>query len=297
MQRVMAAKHRINWKGIAVGLAAVTFTPAGYAANQPLHNDVDEVLSRVADPRQTEEPLQDAGTLTPPEAVLPSLRSAPAPQEGHSREQLVSAPLDQQFRMTSRFGWRRSRRTGERTFHAGMDFGAPRGTAVRAIRGGTVEMVTRDSERRNGMSGYGNAVVIHDKVEDLWFLYAHLSETSVEHGAQVEAGQVIGAVGNSSNGRFRGMATHLHLEVRERTARGESPFPGPYRRHNIDPQGWLAQHGVAYDRRGRLQDASPETNESEGTVNFQADATPRAARAELIAHACWQSQSGMCVAP
>ncbi|HEY5657931.1 MAG TPA: hypothetical protein VIY27_09095, partial [Myxococcota bacterium] len=31
---------------------------------------------------------------------------------------------------------------------------------------------------------------------------------------------------------------------------GSSPFPGPYRRYNIDPQPWLSSYGIQLVRRG-----------------------------------------------
>ena len=102
------------------------------------------------------------------------------------------------------------------------------------------------------MAGYGNVVVIYHEDEDLWVVYAHLHSINVEPGMRVEAGHVLGTVGNTSNRRFPGMAVHLHLEVRERSEDGGAPIPGPYRVNNINPQTWLASHGVEYDRRGHF---------------------------------------------
>ena len=164
----------------------------------------------------------------------------------------VSPPLPERDRLSSSYGWRKSRRTGKRTFHAGLDFHAKKGTPVYAVRSGIVEKVLRNTRRKNGFSGYGNAVVIYHPDEDRWSFYAHLDKTTVKAGARVLAGQTIGHVGNTNNGRFPGMGVHLHFEARVRTKSGVSPFPGAYRKNNRNPKRWLARHGVKYNRRGRL---------------------------------------------
>src|SRR5690606_35159802 len=113
----------------------------------------------------------------------------------------------------SGFGYRPSLQTGRRTFHAGRDFIAARGTPVYAVRRGVVEAVAQE-RARNTFSGYGNAIVLHHADDARWSFYAHLDEVLVEPGQEVAAGQLIGRVGNTSNRRFRGMGAHLHFEVR-----------------------------------------------------------------------------------
>lgn len=159
----------------------------------------------------------------------------------------ASSPLPRGYRVGSGFGYRPSRRDGSRTFHAGLDFAAPRGTPVYAVRAGIVETVAHD-RRGAQFIGYGNAVVVHHPDADRWSFYAHLDEVFVEPGQLVEAGQLVGRVGNSSNRRFPGMGVHLHFEVRRPQPDGSSPFPGPYRRFNVDPARWLAESGVHLDR-------------------------------------------------
>lgn len=155
-------------------------------------------------------------------------------------------------RLSSPYGYRPGRRTGERTFHAGADFAALGGTDVLAVANGVVERVTKDDPPTPGFNGYGNAVVLrHEGVDfeghtTLWTFYAHLSAVSVPEGAKVRAGTPIGAVGNTSNGKFPGMGVHLHLELRRAFSDGSSPFPGPYRALNLDPLAWLAQQGVTF---------------------------------------------------
>ena len=163
-----------------------------------------------------------------------------------SYEVIASSPLPAGHRVGSHFGYRISPRTGRRTFHAGIDFLAERGTPVYAVREGVVQVVATNSGHTN-FAGYGNAIVVHHPEQGRWSFYAHLDEVLVEEGQRVEPGQLIGHVGNTTNGRFPGMGSHLHFEVRVARADGSSPFPGAYRRHNVDPEDWLAEMGVRFE--------------------------------------------------
>ncbi len=149
----------------------------------------------------------------------------------------------------SGYGVRAGRRTGEPTFHAGIDIGVPAGSIIYAPRAGVATIVTADSDPRSrGFNGYGNAVVLHHADENVYSFYAHMSRALVAQGASVAIGQPIGVVGNTSNGKFPGMGRHLHMEVRRARPDGSSPYPGGYARFNIDPQEWLRAHGVIFTR-------------------------------------------------
>jgi len=190
-----------------------------------------------------------AGAADGADAHVAEAHVAEAPEpDAPSAEERPSAvsPLPDGFRPGSSYGWRTSPRTGRRTFHAGLDFLAPRGTDVRAAVGGVVERVTRDRRGRTRFGGYGRAVVIRHPSIGVWTFYAHLEAVHVTAGDEVSAGQLIGAVGNSTNHRFRGMPTHLHFEVRHAARGDRSPFPGPYRRYNVDPAAWLRALGVRF---------------------------------------------------
>jgi hypothetical protein len=163
--------------------------------------------------------------------------------------------------------------------HAGMDLGHPggRGTPVLAVQKGIVEQVLSDADRsRGGFNGYGNGVIIHHPDDDTWALYAHLDHAMVEPGQQIIAGQQIGAMGNSNNGKFPGMGVHLHLELRKRKSSGASPFPGPYPQSpqnlydNLDPHDWLAGKGLQFSRRGNfeIQPNSPMASTSSLWANL-----------------------------
>ena len=90
--------------------------------------------------------------------------------------------------------------------HRGVDYAAPRGTAVKASGDGRVTFAGR-----NG--GYGRTVILkHGSVYTT--LYSHLSRFAkgIRPGKRVEQGQVIGYVGST------GLSTgpHLHYEFRVR---------------------------------------------------------------------------------
>ena len=88
----------------------------------------------------------------------------------------------------------------------GIDFGAARGTPIRAAADGRV-IVARGGGGWNG--GYGNYVVItHDNGSQT--LYSHMRSVIASSGQSVSQGQVIGYMGST------GLSTgpHLHFEVR-----------------------------------------------------------------------------------
>jgi hypothetical protein len=93
--------------------------------------------------------------------------------------------------------------------HEGIDIFADRGTPIHAITGGTVVQ---------GFDGgkLGGVVVRIQGDDGRYYYYAHLQEGSVDHlevGERVNAGQVIGAVGNTGNAATT--PSHLHFQVRE----------------------------------------------------------------------------------
>lgn len=104
-------------------------------------------------------------------------------------------------RKSSGFG-RRSRPTaGASTYHKGLDWATPTGTAVVASCGGTVV-------RAGWGSGYGYVVYI-DHADGRQTRYAHLSKILVSVGQHVDQGQKIALSGNTgvSSG------PHLHFEI------------------------------------------------------------------------------------
>jgi len=88
-------------------------------------------------------------------------------------------------------------------FHKGIDFTAPRGTAIQSTGNGKV---TRVQKRK---IGYGNNVTI-DHGFGYTTLYAHMATVSVEKGQRVKKGEQIGTIGSTGTST----APHLHYEVR-----------------------------------------------------------------------------------
>lgn len=114
-------------------------------------------------------------------------------------------PLTVPGTITSQFGYRTDPITGETSYHSGTDIAAPEGSSILAVAGGTVTIA---NALDSWGGGYGYYVRI-DHGNGLETLYAHCSAICVMTGQQVEAGQVIGYVGQTG----RATGNHLHFEV------------------------------------------------------------------------------------
>ena len=115
--------------------------------------------------------------------------------------------------ITSGFGYRSDPFTGGGALHAGIDFKGPVGSPIYAAATGTVSFAGRKQ-------GYGNCVEI-DHGNGLLTRYAHMSRFGVTVGQSVEAGNAIGAIGNTG----RSTGPHLHFEVR---VNGRAVNPRPF---------------------------------------------------------------------
>ena len=125
--------------------------------------------------------------------------------DGHSkRRAFIRSPI-KFARVSSRYNPKRWHPVLKRwRSHKGVDYAAPRGTAIRATGDGRVV-------HRGNKGGYGKTVIV-EHAGKYTTLYAHLSKYSkrAKRGNRVKQGQVIGYVGSS------GLATgpHLHYEFR-----------------------------------------------------------------------------------
>lgn len=117
-------------------------------------------------------------------------------------------PIDiDKFWISSLFGPRK-RIDGTWGFHHGVDMAAVKGTAVRAVRAGTVV-------EASFQAGYGNTVVIKH-TEVFKTRYAHLNAIRTFVGQKVKQSAIIGTVGETGFIRKKGKdGSHLHFEVYE----------------------------------------------------------------------------------
>jgi murein DD-endopeptidase MepM/ murein hydrolase activator NlpD len=106
----------------------------------------------------------------------------------------------QEYTLTSKFGSHKL--DTEANGRVGVDLAAPKGTSYYAVARGKVVLA-----RANG--GYGYCVVI-DHGGGVVSVYGHSNSLAVTEGQVVEAGQPIGAVGDSGYA----FGPHLHFEVR-----------------------------------------------------------------------------------
>ncbi len=100
------------------------------------------------------------------------------------------------------------------TVQNGIDVGAPAGASVRAVAAGRVV-------HAGWFKGYGNLVIV-DHGEGYHTLVAHLASMQTAMGEEVDAGDVLGTVGDS--GSLKG--AYLYFEVREKG-------------RPVDPRPWL----------------------------------------------------------
>jgi hypothetical protein len=141
-------------------------------------------------------------------------------------------------RRTSFYGDRRRYRytdgSSDSSIHAGIDYGVPSGTPVRAAAAGRVVLA-----RPRIVTG--NSVVI-EHLPGVFTLYYHLDRLEVVEGDEIEAGKRIGYSGST------GLSTgpHLHWEVR---VSGEAADPDVFlARAVLDKDSVLSKMGGHYDR-------------------------------------------------
>ena len=125
-------------------------------------------------------------------------------------------PLATYTRVSDDYGNRIHPTLGVQQFHNGVDFAAPKGTAIYAAYDGEVVAASYSATM-------GNYVMI-DHGDGLYTIYMHASALYVQKGDMTVKGETIAAVG--STGRSTG--PHLHFSVR---------LNGSY----VSPWGYLKQ--------------------------------------------------------
>jgi murein DD-endopeptidase MepM/ murein hydrolase activator NlpD len=115
------------------------------------------------------------------------------------------------FWLSSLFGPRK-RTNGTWGFHHGIDMAAVKGTMVKAARSGQVI-------EASFQAGYGNTVVVQHTAH-VKTRYAHLHAIRVRTGQVIQAGAIVGTVGETGFIRKKGKdGSHLHFEVYEKGKR------------------------------------------------------------------------------
>ncbi len=144
------------------------------------------------------------------------------------KSEVWANPLHASAEISSGYGLRKDPFTGRLDFHDGMDFAAPSGTPIYAIKPGTVTF-------SGWKAGYGRMITVQHE-DGLESLYAHTSKNLVSVGQQVNENTVLGNVG--STGRSTG--PHLHFETH---LRGCTVNPAP---QLVAAQTQLARNNTAY---------------------------------------------------
>ena len=111
------------------------------------------------------------------------------------------------------FGMVRHYPDGSPKPHQGIDYYAPVGTDIMAVKTGTI--VGCDFE---GKGPYGKTITLQFEQEDgsnAWAFYSHLSEISINVDDHVIEGDIIGKTGITGNAdNLKGEDQHLHFEYR-----------------------------------------------------------------------------------
>jgi murein DD-endopeptidase MepM/ murein hydrolase activator NlpD len=112
-------------------------------------------------------------------------------------------------------------------YHTGIDFRASHGTPIRAVKAGIVLYA--------GNSGdwAGNHVAIKHG-DGMTTMSSHMSSMAVHAGQTVQAGQIIGRVGETG----RAFGAHLHFELYPAGVKYGDVYEA------INPQPWLKANGV-----------------------------------------------------
>ncbi len=185
--------------------------------SRPVSGQKPVVIPTVPSDLETDTPAQPTGQLQEPVSEVVSIPQAPAAAPQPER-QPVSSPLSgETVAVFSLDQLTYDATLGDWRTHDGVDIQAAAGTEVVATAAGTVQSVTDD--RRMG------ATVVIDHGDGYVTTYASLQvDPPVLAGDQVEAGTVIGTVGNTSLTEAA-LGAHLHFSV---TKDGEAVDPAEY---------------------------------------------------------------------
>jgi septal ring factor EnvC (AmiA/AmiB activator) len=172
--------------------------------NKYLNEIEGESKKAVAMSKEMEKAMEDL------EKLIKSLsRQGKTKGSKYFTERIVKLPVNGM--VTAYFGKKREEKYGTETINRGIDIEVPWGTNVEAVAPGKV--VYSDN-----FLGYGKMILIQHG-DGLITLYSHLASASVENGTEVEAGDIIGKVGQTGSVRN----PTLHFEIRK-NGKAVNPF-------------------------------------------------------------------------
>jgi septal ring factor EnvC (AmiA/AmiB activator) len=168
-------------------------------------NDVEsERQKAIAMSEEMEKAMEDLEKL-----IISLSTKEKTPGSAYFDQKILKLPVD--GRITGYFGRKVEEKYGTETVNRGIDIEAPLGTDVLAVAPGKV--VYNDN-----FLGYGKIILI-EHGEGFITLYSHLASSSVETGSNVEAGDIIGKVGQTGSVRN----PTLHFEIRQ-AGKAVNPF-------------------------------------------------------------------------
>jgi len=146
-------------------------------------------------------PMAKSGIVTKGKITDSTVQAAVIAAENEIK---FSLPL-KEGNITAKFGKMINPYTKKKYFHKGIDIAAPLGTKIFAAAEGTVVEVVKEYEKDKGPGKY----IVLQHTNGYKTRYTHLQYILVSKGQEVNADQVIAAVGNT------GISTgpHLHFEI------------------------------------------------------------------------------------
>ncbi|MEQ8666978.1 MAG: M23 family metallopeptidase [Rhodospirillales bacterium] len=211
------ASVRVDGRDVRVSPAGLFLIAIGRDDSEPRHVTVTDplgisneatvsVIAREYDiqridglPKKTVTPDPETATRIGEEiAAISEVRTLDTPRDDFAAG--FQWPLT--GTITGVYGSQRILNGNPRRPHFGVDIAAPEGTPVRAMGAGTVRLAHPD------MVLTGQTLMV-DHGHGLMSVYTHMSDIAVAEGSRVEAGDVIGAVGQTG----RATGPHLHWGV------------------------------------------------------------------------------------
>lgn len=193
--------------------AVLDYTSTREAANTDFTKEVEDLeATRLLAEAARREAAAAAATVASRQFLTDSLQASGAIVAGG-----FVFPVDEPYVFSSTFGAPRMMGTAYQHSHQGNDIFAPMGTPVRAVERGIITKVGTDT--------LGGTKLWLIGMTGTTYYYAHLSAygAGIAEGVIVEAGDVVGYVGNTGNARTT--PPHLHFEIHPNGGPAVDPYP------------------------------------------------------------------------